>query len=91
VEGGRLYYCTHAGDYTSVPVALDAQARGSVQELARTLGDAIAQGFLPAAPREARECERCDYLEVCGPSEWVRTKRKPADKLVPLDRLRRMP
>jgi RecB family exonuclease len=91
VEGGRLYYCTHAGDYTSVPVALDAQARGSVQDLARTLGDAIAQGFLPAAPREARECERCDYLEVCGPSEWVRTKRKPADKLVPLDRLRRMP
>jgi RecB family exonuclease len=91
VDGGRLYYCTHAGDYTSVPVALDAQARGSVQELARTLGDAVARGFLPAAPRDARECERCDYLEVCGPSEWVRTERKPAEALAPLLRLREMP
>ncbi|HTO97996.1 MAG TPA: PD-(D/E)XK nuclease family protein [Myxococcales bacterium] len=91
VEGGRLYYCTHGGDYTSVPVALDAQARGSVQELAKTLGEAVAQGFLPAAPRDARECERCDYLEVCGPSEWQRTQRKPKDKLVPLERLRKMP
>ncbi|HZR07796.1 MAG TPA: PD-(D/E)XK nuclease family protein [Myxococcales bacterium] len=91
VEGGRLYYCTHAGDYTSVPVALDAQARGSVQELARTLGDAVARGFLPAAPRDERECGRCDYLEVCGPSEWVRTQRKPAAALDPLRRLREMP
>jgi len=91
VEGGRLYYCTHAGDYTSVPVALDAQARGSVQELARTLGDAVARGFLPAAPRDERECGRCDYLEVCGPSEWVRTQRKPAAALDSLRRLREMP
>ncbi len=91
VEGGRLYYCTHAGDYTSVPVALDAQARGSVQTLAQTLSDAIARGFLPAAPREARECERCDYLEICGPSEWTRTQRKPPDALAPLIRLRGMP
>ncbi|MGZ6125213.1 MAG: PD-(D/E)XK nuclease family protein, partial [Myxococcales bacterium] len=91
VEGGRLYYCTHAGEYTSVPVALDAQARGSVHKLAQTLGDAIARGFLPAAPREARECERCDYLEVCGPSEWTRSQRKPADALAPLLQLRGMP
>ncbi len=91
VEGGRLYYCTHAGDYASVPVALDAQARGSVQTLAQTLSDAIARGFLPAAPREARECERCDYLEICGPSEWTRTQRKPPDALAPLIRLRGMP
>jgi CRISPR/Cas system-associated exonuclease Cas4 (RecB family) len=91
VEGGRLYYCTHAGEYTSIPVALDAQARGSVQKLAQTLGDALARGFLPPAPRDERECERCDYLEVCGPSEWRRAQRKPQDALVPLVQLRELP
>ena len=91
VEGGRLYYCTYGGDFTSVPVALDAAARGSVQQLAKTIGDAIAQGFLPAAPRDERECGRCDYLAVCGPSEWARTRRKPADALAPLVQLRGMP
>jgi RecB family exonuclease len=91
IEGGRLYYCTHAGDFTSIPVALDAQARGSVQKLAQTLGEAISQGFLPAAPRDQRECGRCDYLEVCGPSEWSRTQRKPPEALAPLVQLRGMP
>ena len=91
VEDGRLYYCTYGGDFTSVPVALDATARGSVQQLAKTIGDAIAQGFLPAAPRDERECGRCDYLAVCGPSEWARTRRKPADALAPLVQLRGMP
>ena len=91
VEGGRLYYCTYGGDFTSVPVALDAAARGSVQLLAKTIGDAVAQGFLPAAPRDERECERCDYLPVCGPAEWDRTRRKPEDALAPLAQLRGMP
>jgi len=91
VEGGRLYYCTHSGEYSTVSVPLDAAARGSVQQLAQTLRDAVAQGFLPAAPRDERECERCDYLEVCGPSEWLRTRRKPPEPLLPLNRLREMP
>jgi RecB family exonuclease len=91
VEGGRLYYSTYGGDFTSIPVALDAQARGSVQQLAQTLGDAIAQGFLPAAPRDERECGRCDYLDICGPSEWTRSQRKPPEALAPLVRLRGMP
>jgi CRISPR/Cas system-associated exonuclease Cas4 (RecB family) len=91
VEGGRLYYCTHAGDFESIPVALDAAARGSVEELAKTVSEAVAEGFLPAAPRDARECERCDYLPVCGPSEWNRVQRKPPEPLQPLVRLRKMP
>ena len=33
----------------------------------------------------------CDYLPVCGPSELRRSRRKSADRLVPLDSLRRMP
>jgi ATP-dependent helicase/nuclease subunit B len=91
VDGGRLYYCTHAGEYTPVAVPLDAAARGSVQKLAETVRDAVTQGFLPAAPRDERECERCDYLEVCGPSEWLRTRRKPPEALLPLVQLRGMP
>jgi len=91
VEGGRLYYSTHGGDFTSIPVALDAQTRGSVRVLAQAVSGAIAQGFLPAAPRDERECGRCDYLDVCGPSEWARTRRKPAEALAPLVQLRGMP
>ncbi len=91
VEGGRLYYCTHAGEYTSVEVPLDTAARGSVALLAETISQSVAQGFLPAAPRDERECSRCDYLPVCGPSEWQRVKRKPLDALAPLVKLRGMP
>lgn len=91
VEGGRLYYCTHAGDFTSVPVALDAEARGSVQKLAQTVSQALAGGFLPAAPRDDKECEWCDYLPVCGPGEFRRVARKPKDLLEPLVQLREMP
>ncbi len=91
VEGGRLYYATYVGDFTSIPVALDTQARESIQMLSRTIAGSLSQGFLPAAPRDERECGRCDYLEVCGPSEWARSQRKPAAELQPLVQLRGMP
>ena len=92
VEGGRLYYCTYAGEFSEVQVPLDAQVRGSIAELAKTIAQAVASGFLPAAPREQRECDRCDYLPVCGPGEFRRVdKRKPKDLLVPLQKLREMP
>lgn len=90
VEGGRLYYCTYAGEYTSVEVPLDTAARGSVAFLVETIAQAVGQGFLPAAPRE-RECDRCDYLPVCGPGEEQRVKRKPREALAPLVQLRSMP
>jgi CRISPR/Cas system-associated exonuclease Cas4 (RecB family) len=91
VTGGRLYYCTYVGDFTAREVPLDGAARGSVAELAKTVSAAISQGFLPAAPRDDRECTRCDYQAVCGPNEWQRVKRKPKDELVPLVKLREMP
>jgi CRISPR/Cas system-associated exonuclease Cas4 (RecB family) len=91
VEGGRLYYCTYAGEFSTVEVPLDTAARGSVALLAETLSQAVAQGFLPAAPRDDRECGRCDYLPVCGSSEWQRVKRKPEGALAPLVKLRGMP
>ena len=91
VEGGRLYYCTYAGEFTSVDVPLDTQVRGSIATLAQTISQAVKDGFLPAAPREERECERCDYQPVCGPSEWQRHRRKPPEPLAPLVQLRGMP
>jgi RecB family exonuclease len=89
-SGGRLYYCTYAGEYTAVEVPLDGAARGSVKLLSQTLSDAISRGFLPAAPRE-KECARCDYLPVCGPSEEQRLKRKPKEELSALVQLRGLP
>jgi RecB family exonuclease len=90
VEGGSLYYCTSKGDFTSVPVPLDDQARAAATELATTLGDALDAGFLPAAPDQGA-CKYCDYQRVCGPYEEQRVTRKPKRELVPLSLLRRLP
>ena len=91
VEGGQLYYCTFAGEFTPVEVPLNAAARGSVAFLVDTVSKAVAQGFLPAAPKDDKECGRCDYQPVCGPGEWLRVKKKPGDALAPLVQLRGMP
>jgi CRISPR/Cas system-associated exonuclease Cas4 (RecB family) len=90
VQGGRLYYCTFAAGFTPVEVPLDESARTSVRELSKTLSDAIADGFLPAAPDEG-ECKYCDFQSVCGPAEELRTRRKPPDRLQALTKLRGMP
>ncbi len=87
VWGGRLYYCTSAGDYTSVPIPLDAGAREDAKLVAETVHDAIDRGFLPAAPAKG-ECQWCDYARVCGPYEESRVAKKPAKDIVPLQRLR---
>ena len=88
VASGRLHYCTSAGDFTSVEIPLDDAARESAHLVAKTVGDALAEGFLPAAPQEEKTCEWCDYLRVCGPGEARRVGRKPRDRLEPLVRLR---
>jgi RecB family exonuclease len=83
VDGGRLYYCTAAGNFTTRDVALDARARAAAEAVARTVGDALAMPFLPAAPAEGA-CRWCDYLLVCGPYEERRTRDKPKQPLEPL-------
>ena len=87
VWGGRLYYCTSAGDYTSVPIPLDDNARQEAKLVAETIHDAIDRGFLPAAPAKG-ECTWCDYARICGPYEETRVAKKPAKDIVPLTRLR---
>jgi CRISPR/Cas system-associated exonuclease Cas4 (RecB family) len=88
VKEGRLYYCTATGDFTKVDIPLDQDARAAAQLVAKTIGEAISTGFLPAAPAKDA-CKYCDFRGVCGPYEEIRTKRKQKDRLKGLIELRR--
>jgi ATP-dependent helicase/nuclease subunit B len=88
VDSGRLYYCTSVGEFRDVVMPLDDEARRAAADVATTVGRALEEGFLPAAP-VARGCEWCDYRPVCGPYEELRTSRKRQDKLAPLLQLRK--
>jgi CRISPR/Cas system-associated exonuclease Cas4 (RecB family) len=90
VSAGRLYYCTADGGYTERIVPLDATARDEARTVVETIGAALAEGFLPAAPAP-RACALCDYRPVCGPHEQTRTARKPAARVAALKRLRELP
>jgi ATP-dependent helicase/nuclease subunit B len=95
VEGGRLYYCTTAGGFEAVMVPLDDIAREAAKAVAKTIGESIEKGFLPAAPNKEGKgwsaCTYCDFRTVCGPYEEIRTKRKPTGPLKALIELRRRP
>ncbi len=90
VEEGRLFYCTRRGDYQELKVRIDDEGRRSVAEVVQKVDKAIADGFLPAAPRE-RACRFCDYQLVCGPNEEMRLERKRKEQLRSLEDLRKMP
>jgi ATP-dependent helicase/nuclease subunit B len=91
VAGGRLSYCTSAGDFKEVAVPLDRAARDAADKVAAAVGQGLARGFLPAVPaRDA--CRYCDYRPVCGPWEEERTRKKQhSDALEALAELRRQP
>lgn len=78
VESGRLSYCTSAGGFVDRVVRLDATARARAEAVARVVGSALADPFLPALPAR-NACRFCDYATVCGPYEELRTRRKPRD------------
>jgi len=90
VESGRLYYCTHAGDFTERVVPLDDRSRASAAVVVAVIDEALRSGFLPAAPDDDA-CRWCDYRTVCGPYEVQRVKRKPEQRLDGLVRLRSLP
>lgn len=93
VEDGVLYYCTSAGEFTKVRVPLDDGARAAAHMVAKTVGDALVKGFLPAAPNIEKKghsaCTWCDFQPVCGPYEEIRTKKKPQAPLKVLADLRK--
>jgi ATP-dependent helicase/nuclease subunit B len=90
VESGRLYYCTADGNYEERVVMLDDFARGYAGIMVDTVGRALEEGFLPAAPAHDA-CVWCDYLAVCGPHEERRVRIKPQARLVGLKGLRELP
>lgn len=91
VEEGRLFYCTQAGNFTTVPTPLDSMARESMGLVVRTIARALEEGFLPAAP-EKDACRWCDFRPVCGPDEERRVKRKLLrEETKPLGLLRKQP
>ena len=90
VESGRLYYCTAAGGYEERVVALDGESREVVTSVITTIGEALSDGFLPAAPDKGA-CAWCDYRAVCGSREELRSGRKPAMRLAQLTMIRGLP
>ena len=90
VESGRLYFCTAVGGYEERVVPLDGNSREVITSVIATIDQALADGFLPAAPEEDA-CGWCDFRAVCGPLEGFRTRRKPSSALAQLERIRDLP
>lgn len=90
VDAGRLFYCTRRGDYETREVTLNTDTRNKVGQVLGIVDRAVADGFLPAAPRE-RACDWCDFRSVCGPYEELRLRSKDRRSLAALELLRGAP
>ena len=96
VVEGRLFFCTREGGFSDRVVRIDETARGTGLMVLSSVDEAIARGFLPAAPRlragaRPGACGICDFRSVCGPDEERRSERKDAEALAALRRLRDLP
>ncbi len=87
VDSGRLYYCTSRGGFQDRDIRLDALSRERAELVVQTIGRALDEGFLPAAPDEGA-CRWCDFTAVCGPYEERRSRRKNQKRLADLAKLR---
>ncbi len=90
IHAGRLYYCTATGGYEERVVEINDAARRAARDFVAIVKESLEAGFLPAAPGD-RECDWCDYKQVCGPYEERRSKIKPKARLKSLTLLRGMP
>ncbi len=90
VVTGRLYYCTANGGYEERSVSVNDTNIESLRNVITAIGKALSEGFFPAAP-EKDACDWCDFRVVCGGLEEKRTARKPADRLIQLNRIRGLP
>ena len=91
ILGGRLSYCTSAGEFKEVMVDLNVRARDAAIKVAAALNEALSKGFLPAAPAKDA-CRFCDYRPICGPWEEERArKKKDRGELDALKTLRSLP
>ncbi len=90
VESGRLFYSTRRGGFEERLVEVTKDNRNRIEQVLNVVDGAIADGFLPAAPRE-RACDFCDYRRVCGPYEQTRIANKDQGGLERLRWLRDQP
>ncbi len=90
VESGSLYYCTQRGGYQRIDIPVNTPGRYRLNQVLKTIDDALERGFLPAAPAKDA-CQRCDYTSVCGPYEAERSRRKNQDAMEDLQTLRGLP
>jgi ATP-dependent helicase/nuclease subunit B len=90
VESGRLYYCTADGGYEERIVALNEANEATLNEVLIAIRQGLADAFLPAAP-DKDACTWCDFLAVCGSFEEKRTSIKPRDRLVQIEKVRKLP
>jgi CRISPR/Cas system-associated exonuclease Cas4 (RecB family) len=91
VVEGRLYYCTTAGGYHAMPIAITPQTRRSGIEVLEVIDRAVAQGWFVPAPSD-NACGWCDFLTVCGTTAERRfTRLKTHEPLADLIELRRKP
>jgi CRISPR/Cas system-associated exonuclease Cas4 (RecB family) len=90
VDRARLYYCTQRGGFRQTEIRLDQRARAYLTGALDVIQRSIVEGFLPAYPAKDA-CGKCEYLDLCGPYEELRTKSKPKPRLEPLLALRSMP
>lgn len=84
---GRLWYATIARNYETIDVPLNEWTRRLALKVLSRIDGAIADGFLPAAPRKDG-CKGCEYRIVCGPYEEERMKTKPQADIAQLKELR---
>ncbi|HEX7829840.1 MAG TPA: PD-(D/E)XK nuclease family protein [Thermoanaerobaculia bacterium] len=72
---GQLWFATSRGDFRERTVPVTGASRRDVTDVLNAIDDAVTTGFLPAAPGKD-ECERCEFIRVCGPYEEIRAGRK---------------
>lgn len=90
VTESRLFFCTTRGQFSQLPVPLDGASRKQGLDVLHTIDRAVENCFLPPAPREGA-CAWCNFQEVCGPYEELRSGKKDQSHLVGLTTLRGMP
>lgn len=75
VSEGRFFFCTADGGFHEHCIPLNPVAREDAGTVLRTIDGGIAAPFLVPVPRE-EACVYCDFREVCGPYEELRSARK---------------
>jgi CRISPR/Cas system-associated exonuclease Cas4 (RecB family) len=75
VAESRLFFCTTRVGFVERKVVMDESARHYGLRVLEIVDQALEHGFLPPMPRK-NACIRCDYRNVCGPHEELRSSMK---------------